>query len=147
MTNSPPVQCVADAYHSLPIEGYRVSADLILRVRSGAWNPETNQRDREQHNAMAARGYWQPHQGVQTCIGRVLKGENLVPGDDCTQRRGGPAQADRSCRLPDSIRSGATTVRDSRSCGWCWGGAPVGTRALSASAWARLVVSPWAASR
>jgi len=67
---------VADAYHSLSIEGYRVSTDLILRVRSGDWNPGTNQRDREQHNAMAARGYWQAYQEVEKSIGRVLKGEN-----------------------------------------------------------------------
>jgi hypothetical protein len=31
---------------------------LIERVRAGSWNPETNEGDREQRNAMAARGYW-----------------------------------------------------------------------------------------
>jgi len=30
---------VTDAYHSLSIEGYRVTADLIERVRAGSWNP------------------------------------------------------------------------------------------------------------
>jgi hypothetical protein len=48
---------VTDAYHSLSIEGYRVSTELIERVRSGSWNPETNERDRAERNAMAARGY------------------------------------------------------------------------------------------
>ena len=67
---------VTDAYHSLSIEGYRVSADLIQRVRRGAWNPDTHEQDREQRNAMAARGYWQAYQEVQKSIGRVLKGEN-----------------------------------------------------------------------
>lgn len=67
---------VADAYHSLSIEGYRVTADLIRRVRSGSWNPEANKQDREQRNAMAARGYWQTYQAVQKSIGRVLKGQN-----------------------------------------------------------------------
>jgi Fic family protein len=67
---------VTDAYHSLSIEGYRVTPDLIQRVRSGTWNPEGDERDREQHNAMAARGYWQAYQAVQTSIGRVLEGEN-----------------------------------------------------------------------
>ena len=33
---------VNDAYHSLSIEGYRVSAALIERARSGAWNPDKN---------------------------------------------------------------------------------------------------------
>lgn len=67
---------VADAYHSLSIEGYRVTPDLIERVRGGKWNPEENEQDREQHNAMAARGYWQAYQAVQSSIARVLKGEN-----------------------------------------------------------------------
>ena len=67
---------VTDAYHSLSIEGYRVTPELIERVRSGSWNPEANERDREQTNAMAARGYWQAFQVVEKSIGRVLKGEN-----------------------------------------------------------------------
>jgi Fic family protein len=67
---------VTDAYHSLSIEGYRVTTDLIERVRSGNWNPDANEQDREQRNAMAARGYWQAYQAVKESIGRVLKGEN-----------------------------------------------------------------------
>jgi Fic family protein len=67
---------VTDAYHSLSIEGYHVTPELIERVRSGAWNPETDEQDREQRNAMAARGYWQAYQVVEKSIGRVLKGEN-----------------------------------------------------------------------
>ena len=65
-----------DAYHSLSIEGYRVTPALIERVRSGTWNPEANEQDREQTNTMAARGYWQAFQVVEKSIGRVLKGEN-----------------------------------------------------------------------
>ena len=67
---------LTDAYHSLSIEGYRVTADLIKQVRSGSWNPETNESDREQRNAMAARGYWLAFQSVQQGIGRVLRGDN-----------------------------------------------------------------------
>lgn len=67
---------VADAYHSLSIEGYRVSQQLIERVRSGGWNPEQHEQDREQANAMAARGYWQCFQVVKSSIERVLQGEN-----------------------------------------------------------------------
>ena len=70
---------VTDAYHSLSIEGYRVTPDLIRRVRSGDWNPDANERDGEHRNAMAARGYWQAFQSVERSIGKVLKGEN--PGD------------------------------------------------------------------
>lgn len=68
-----------DAYHSLSIEGYRVSADLIERVRSGAWNPDLNEQDREQRNAMAARGYFQAFKSVEQSIGKVLEGQN--PGE------------------------------------------------------------------
>ncbi|HEX7075531.1 MAG TPA: hypothetical protein VF226_15940 [Hyphomicrobiaceae bacterium] len=50
---------VTDAYHSLSIEGYRVSPALIERVRSGNWNPDGNDQDREHRDALAARGYWQ----------------------------------------------------------------------------------------
>ena len=67
---------VTDAYHSLSIEGYRVTPALIERVRSGAWNPERDEGDPEQGNAMAARGYWQAFQAAQKSIGRVLQGEN-----------------------------------------------------------------------
>src|SRR5690606_40579119 len=56
---------VSDAYHSLSIEGYRVSPELIERVRTGAWNPDGNEDDRERRNAMAARGYYEAFQAVQ----------------------------------------------------------------------------------
>jgi fido (protein-threonine AMPylation protein) len=67
---------VTDAYHSLSIEGYRVSMDLIERVRRGTWNPEADERERGERDAMAARGYWQAYQAVQKSIGRVLGAEN-----------------------------------------------------------------------
>ena len=75
---------VTDAYHSLSIEGYRVTAELIERVRSGIWNPETQEGDREQRNAMVARGYWQAYQVVEKSVGRVLRRENpgLVADED-----------------------------------------------------------------
>ena len=67
---------VIDAYHSLSIEGYRVSPELIERVRSGTWNPNAYEDDHEHHNALAARGYWQSYQAVRESVSRVLKGEN-----------------------------------------------------------------------
>jgi hypothetical protein len=63
-----------DAYHSLSIEGYTVSLELIERVRSGGWNPEANQADKENANALAARGYWQAFQSVKTTIESILEG-------------------------------------------------------------------------
>ncbi|WP_129777205.1 Fic family protein [Peristeroidobacter soli] len=65
---------VADAYNSLSIEGYKVSAELIERVRSGSWNPDSIKGDRDQRDALAARGYWQAFQTVGRSIEKVLDG-------------------------------------------------------------------------
>ena len=74
---------VTDAYHSLSIEGYRVSPELIERVRSGEWNPDENEDDREHRNALAARGYWQAYQAVRKSVRKVLEGDNPgAVGDD-----------------------------------------------------------------
>jgi hypothetical protein len=67
---------VSDAYHSLSIEGYRVSPALIERVRTGAWKPDDDESDREHRDALAARGYWQAYQAVRKSVRRVLGGEN-----------------------------------------------------------------------
>jgi hypothetical protein len=64
-----------DAYNSLSIEGYRVSAELIERVRSGDWNPES-ERDRGHRDALAARGYWQAFQKVKDSVAGIIKGES-----------------------------------------------------------------------
>jgi hypothetical protein len=77
---------VTDAYHSLSIEGYRVDPGLIERVRKGAWNPDANEQDREQRNALAARGYWLAFQSVQKSLRRVLRGEN--PGAVADENHG-----------------------------------------------------------
>jgi len=74
---------VTDAYHSLSIEGYRVSPELIERVRSGGWDPDENEDDRGHRNALAARGYWQAYRSVRQSVHRVLKGDNPgAVGDD-----------------------------------------------------------------
>lgn len=75
---------VTDAYHSLSIEGYRVTRELIERVRSGNWNPDNDEADRQHKDAMAARGYHLCFQAVRKSVERVLKGENAgkVVDDD-----------------------------------------------------------------
>jgi len=77
---------VTDAYHSLSIEGYRVSPVLIENVRSGEWDPDANEEDREHGNALAARGYWQSFQAVRKSVRKVLGGEN--PGTVCDEDHG-----------------------------------------------------------
>ena len=66
----------SDAYHSLSIEGYRVTRDLIERVRSGAWSPESNEADRQSRDALAARGYWQAFQQVKRSVAQIIAGGN-----------------------------------------------------------------------
>ncbi len=53
-----------------------MTAELIELVRSGNWNPRGNQADREQHDVMAARGYYQAFQKVKESINAVLEGNN-----------------------------------------------------------------------
>jgi hypothetical protein len=65
-----------DAYHSLSIEGYQVTPELIDKVRSGHWNPDILEEDRNQRNALAARGYWQAFKAVEKSLVNVLNGEN-----------------------------------------------------------------------
>ena len=66
---------VTDAYHSLSIERYRVTPELIERVRSGTWDTN-NEEDKKQKDAMAARGYWQATQLVKESIKKILNGKN-----------------------------------------------------------------------
>lgn len=66
---------VADAYHSLSIEGYRVTDELIQRVMQGDWSPLTNPQDRNIRDAMAAKGYFETHKKVVELIS-----ESLVSG-------------------------------------------------------------------
>lgn len=65
-----------DAYHSLSIERYTVSLELIERVRSGTWDAEENEEDRKQKDAMAARGYWQAFKVVKESVIQILNGKN-----------------------------------------------------------------------
>ena len=67
---------VTDAYHSLSIERYQVTPELIDRVRNGSWNAKDNDGDSKQRDAMAAKGYWDAFQMVEKSIRKVLTGEN-----------------------------------------------------------------------
>ena len=65
---------VTDAYHSLSIERYRVTPELIERVSIGTWNIANNEEDKKQRDAMAARGYWLATQKVRESIFKILNG-------------------------------------------------------------------------
>lgn len=66
----------SDAYHSLSIEGYRVTPELIEQPASGDWDPKQNIEDRQQKDAMAARGYFKAFQVVKDSIRSILEDEN-----------------------------------------------------------------------
>jgi Fic family protein len=66
----------SDAYHSLAIEGYSVTPELVERARSGDWDPEHRTEDRNERDALAARGYWQAFQRVKESVATVLGGAN-----------------------------------------------------------------------
>lgn len=67
---------VTDAYHSLSIEGYRVSPELIEKVRQGNWSPDDDPEDRALKDALAARGYWEAFQRVRESLRAVLEGRD-----------------------------------------------------------------------
>ena len=64
----------SDAYNSLSIEGYRVTPELVERVRVGNWIPDNSESDGQERNALAARGYYQAFQAVKQSIARILDG-------------------------------------------------------------------------
>jgi hypothetical protein len=68
-----------DAWHSLSIEGYRVTPELIRRVKSGGWRPEANATDAGHRDALAAAGYLRAHRAVRASVAAVLSGEH--PGE------------------------------------------------------------------
>ena len=66
----------SDAYHSLSIEGYSVTPQLIERVQAGNWDPEHHDDDRKNRDALAARGYWQAFQRVKGVVAEIIAGAN-----------------------------------------------------------------------
>ena len=70
---------VTDAYHSVSIEGYRVTPALIQRVAGGDWNEDMHDTDRQSRDAMAAHGYWLAHNEVAASIRKLLAQGH--PGD------------------------------------------------------------------
>ena len=68
---------VHDAYHSLSIEGYAVTPELIEKVSRGDWSPETVTQDNDAKNALAARGYYDAFNQVKQSLTLAYSKENL----------------------------------------------------------------------
>ncbi len=73
-----------DAYHSLSIEGYQVTEELIKTIADGKWDPLNNDDDRGQRDALAAKGYSESFKSVMKSLAKVLDGEDpgVVLEDD-----------------------------------------------------------------
>ena len=67
-----------DAYHSLSIEGYRVTKDLIEKVKNKQWDPLNNINDYDIKNAMAAKGYFDAFQEVKQAVEEIITGGNAA---------------------------------------------------------------------
>lgn len=79
---------VTDAYHSLSIERYKVTPELIERVSSGQWDNKENVEDKKQKDAMAARGYYQSFQVVKETIIKILNNANAGVQTDKDHQNG-----------------------------------------------------------
>ena len=69
---------VQDAYHSLSIEGYRVTPELIEKIRGGRWDPSSDTADKATIDALAARGYLEAFRAVQASVAAIVRGENAA---------------------------------------------------------------------
>jgi hypothetical protein len=67
---------VNDAYNSLSIEGYEVTEKLIQQIADNKWQPDQSPDDKNQLNAMAAKGYLQAFKAVKLSIKRIFQKEN-----------------------------------------------------------------------
>ncbi|HEY8270579.1 MAG TPA: Fic family protein [Pseudobdellovibrionaceae bacterium] len=63
-----------DSYHSLSIEGYHVTMELIEKIQRGEWSPETEVKDTAQKDALAAKGYHEAFKSVVQSVTKVLQG-------------------------------------------------------------------------
>ncbi len=69
---------VNDAYNSLSIEGYKVTKPLIEKIKTGKWNPDHNESDFQQRNALAAKGYYLAFLAIKESISNVLNKSDVA---------------------------------------------------------------------
>ena len=62
-----------DAYHSLSIEGYQVTPELIQRIADGKWDPAGSPGDQQHVNAMVAKGYHEAFKEVISSLGDIFR--------------------------------------------------------------------------
>lgn len=69
-----------DAYHSLSIERYRVTPELIRKVAEDGWNPINDATDQKQVAAMAAKGYLDSFELVRDAAVQAYAQRSTDPG-------------------------------------------------------------------
>ncbi|KAB2922232.1 MAG: cell filamentation protein Fic [Dechloromonas sp.] len=69
-----------DAYHSLSIERYRVTPELIRKVAEEGWDPIHDATDQKQVAAMAAKGYLDAFEWVRDAAVQVYEHRTIDPG-------------------------------------------------------------------
>lgn len=69
-----------DAYHSLSIERYRVTPELIRKIAEEAWDPINNPADQKQVAAMAAKGYLDAFELVRDAAAQAYAQRTSNPG-------------------------------------------------------------------
>ena len=67
-----------DAYHSLSIEGYKVTTELIEKIKDGNWNPAQNEEDAETKEALAAKGYYEAFEELKTNIVKFSESKEKI---------------------------------------------------------------------
>lgn len=77
---------VYDAYNSLSIEGYRVTRELIEKIRTGNWDPAENENDKGHVAAMAATGYNLAFKKVKESIKKIILGQDAAEIVEADQR-------------------------------------------------------------
>lgn len=70
-----------DAYHSLSIEGYKVTTELIDKIKHDKWNPAQNDEDRATREALAAKGYYEAFEALKTHIVEKLDTKENIEDD------------------------------------------------------------------
>lgn len=66
---------IDDAYHSLSIERYRVTPELIQKIADGLWHPQSEE-DKKQRDAMAAKGYLEAFNLVKQAANQAYVKQN-----------------------------------------------------------------------
>lgn len=72
-----------DAWNSLSIEGYRVSEDLVEKIRSGVWDPNSTESDTTSRDAMAAKGYYNVFQSARQIVKTSVERGQPVSVREC----------------------------------------------------------------